>query len=57
MADRAAGFCIWFMTQFAVILGYVMAHPEIKNVSDLKGKPVGVTRFGAFDPAGQPKAQ
>ena len=26
---------------------YVMAHPEIKSVSDLKGKAVGVTRFGA----------
>lgn len=26
---------------------YVMAPPEIKNVRDLKGKPVGVTRFGA----------
>src|SRR5438067_12588189 len=24
-----------------------MAHPEIKSVSDLKGKAVGVTRFGA----------
>jgi NitT/TauT family transport system substrate-binding protein len=26
---------------------YVMAPPEIKSVRDLKGKPVGVTRFGA----------
>jgi NitT/TauT family transport system substrate-binding protein len=26
---------------------YVIAAPEIKNVQDLKGKPVGVTRFGA----------
>ncbi len=26
---------------------YVMAPPEIKSVWDLKGKPVGVTRFGA----------
>ena len=24
-----------------------MAAPEIKSVQDLKGKPVGVTRFGA----------
>jgi NitT/TauT family transport system substrate-binding protein len=26
---------------------YVMAVPEIKRIEDLKGKPVGVTRFGA----------
>jgi len=26
---------------------YIMAPPEIKSVQDLKGKPVGVTRFGA----------
>jgi len=26
---------------------YVIAAPEIKSVSDLRGKPVGVTRFGA----------
>ena len=26
---------------------YVMAPPEIRNIEDLKGKPVGVTRFGA----------
>lgn len=26
---------------------YVMAPPEIRSVADLKGKPVGVTRFGA----------
>jgi NitT/TauT family transport system substrate-binding protein len=26
---------------------YVIAAPEIKTVADLKGKPVGVTRFGA----------
>jgi NitT/TauT family transport system substrate-binding protein len=30
-----------------VVAFYVMAHPEIKSVPDLKGKPVGVTRFGA----------
>jgi ABC-type nitrate/sulfonate/bicarbonate transport system substrate-binding protein len=30
-----------------VVAFYVMAHPEIKSVSDLKGKAVGVTRFGA----------
>ena len=30
-----------------VVAFYVMAHPEIKNVPDLKGKAVGVTRFGA----------
>lgn len=30
-----------------VVAFYVMAHPEIKNVTDLKGKAVGVTRFGA----------
>jgi len=30
-----------------VVAFYVMAHPEIKSVADLKGKPVGVTRFGA----------
>jgi NitT/TauT family transport system substrate-binding protein len=26
---------------------YVMAQPEIKNVDDLKGKTIGITRFGA----------
>jgi len=26
---------------------YIMAAPEVKSVSDLKGKPVGVTRFSA----------
>ncbi len=26
---------------------YVMAAPEIKSIEDLRGKPVGVTRFGA----------
>jgi ABC-type nitrate/sulfonate/bicarbonate transport system substrate-binding protein len=30
-----------------VVAFYVMAQPEIKNVADLKGKAVGVTRFGA----------
>ena len=30
-----------------VVAFYVMAHPEIKTVLDLKGKAVGVTRFGA----------
>lgn len=30
-----------------VVAFYVMAPPEIKRVEDLKGKPVGVTRFGA----------
>jgi NitT/TauT family transport system substrate-binding protein len=30
-----------------VVAFYVMAHPEIKTVADLKGKLVGVTRFGA----------
>jgi ABC-type nitrate/sulfonate/bicarbonate transport system substrate-binding protein len=30
-----------------VVAFYVMAAPEIKNVMDLKGKAVGVTRFGA----------
>jgi ABC-type nitrate/sulfonate/bicarbonate transport system substrate-binding protein len=30
-----------------VVAFYVMAAPEIKNVTDLKGKVVGVTRFGA----------
>lgn len=30
-----------------VVAFYVMAAPEIKRVEDLKGKPVGVTRFGA----------
>ena len=30
-----------------VVAFYVMASPEIKNVMDLKGKAVGVTRFGA----------
>ncbi len=39
----------------AVIIGaisrtnrhYVMARPEIKNVRDLKGKPLGITTFGS----------
>ncbi len=30
-----------------VVAFYVMAVPEIKRIQDLKGKPVGVTRFGA----------
>jgi ABC-type nitrate/sulfonate/bicarbonate transport system substrate-binding protein len=30
-----------------VVAFYVMAAPEIKTVTDLKGKVVGVTRFGA----------
>jgi NitT/TauT family transport system substrate-binding protein len=30
-----------------VVAFYVMAPPEIKSVKDLKGKPIGVTRFGA----------
>ena len=30
-----------------VVAFYVMAAPEIKSVKDLKGKPIGVTRFGA----------
>ena len=30
-----------------VVAFYIMAVPEIKRVEDLKGKPVGVTRFGA----------
>jgi NitT/TauT family transport system substrate-binding protein len=30
-----------------VVAFYVMGVPEIKRVEDLKGKPVGVTRFGA----------
>lgn len=30
-----------------VVAFYIMAAPEIKNVTDLRGKVVGVTRFGA----------
>lgn len=30
-----------------VVAFYVMAVPEVKSVAELKGKPVGVTRFGA----------
>jgi NitT/TauT family transport system substrate-binding protein len=30
-----------------VVAFYVMAAPEVKNVADLKGRVVGVTRFGA----------
>ena len=30
-----------------VVAFYVMAHPEIRSVMDLRGKVVGVTRFGA----------
>src|ERR1700716_1198496 len=29
----AAGFCIWFAAQFAVILGYVMTHPETADAA------------------------
>jgi membrane protease YdiL (CAAX protease family) len=28
-----AGFCIWFAAQFAVILGYVMTHPETADAA------------------------
>ncbi|MBI4527954.1 MAG: ABC transporter substrate-binding protein [Deltaproteobacteria bacterium] len=30
-----------------VVAFYIMAPPEIKSIEDLKGKPAGVTRFGA----------
>ncbi len=32
----AAGFCIWFMAQFAVILGYVMTHPETADAAVMR---------------------
>jgi NitT/TauT family transport system substrate-binding protein len=35
-----------------VVAFYVMAAPEIKTVADLKGKVVGVTRFGASTDVG-----
>jgi membrane protease YdiL (CAAX protease family) len=31
-----AGFCIWFAAQFAVILGYVMTHPETGDAAVMK---------------------
>ena len=31
-----AGFCIWFMAQFAVILGYVMTHPETGDAAVMR---------------------
>jgi NitT/TauT family transport system substrate-binding protein len=34
---------------------YVMAPPEIKSIEDLRGKPVGVTRFGASTDFGMRK--
>jgi ABC-type nitrate/sulfonate/bicarbonate transport system substrate-binding protein len=35
-----------------VVAFYIMARPEIKTVADLKGKSVGVTRFGASGDVG-----
>jgi NitT/TauT family transport system substrate-binding protein len=35
-----------------VVAFYIMATPEIKTVADLKGKSVGVTRFGASGDVG-----
>jgi membrane protease YdiL (CAAX protease family) len=31
-----AGLCIWFMAQFAVILGYVMTHPETSDAAVMR---------------------
>jgi membrane protease YdiL (CAAX protease family) len=31
-----AGFCIWFAAQFAVILGYVMTHPETSDAAVMR---------------------
>jgi hypothetical protein len=31
-----AGFCIWFMAQFAVIIGYVMTHPETSDAAVMR---------------------
>ena len=35
-----------------VVAFYIMATPEIKTVNDLKGKTVGVTRFGSSGDVG-----
>ena len=35
-----------------VVAFYIMAAPEIKTIADLKGKSVGVTRFGASGDVG-----
>ncbi|HYA30945.1 MAG TPA: ABC transporter substrate-binding protein [Acidobacteriota bacterium] len=35
-----------------VVAFYIMATPEIKSVADLKGKPMGVTRFGSSGDVG-----
>src|SRR4029434_4061813 len=26
---------------------YIVVHPEIKSIQDLRGRPVGITRFGS----------
>jgi membrane protease YdiL (CAAX protease family) len=31
-----AGFCVWFAAQFAVIIGYVMSHPEVSDAAAMK---------------------
>jgi uncharacterized protein len=31
-----AGFCVWFAAQFAVILGYVMTHPETSDATVMR---------------------
>jgi NitT/TauT family transport system substrate-binding protein len=35
-----------------VVAFYIMAMPEIKTIADLKGKPMGVTRFGSSGDVG-----
>ena len=35
-----------------VVAFYIMATPEIKTIQDLKGKMVGVTRFGSSGDVG-----
>jgi len=41
------GDLVSFGAMVNVVAFYVMAVPEIKRIEDLRGKPVGVTRFGA----------
>jgi membrane protease YdiL (CAAX protease family) len=36
IAWGVAGFCIWFAAQFAVILGYVMTHPETGDAAVMR---------------------
>jgi NitT/TauT family transport system substrate-binding protein len=45
-AKLAGGNAVLFGAVTDVPAFYIMASPEIQSINDLKGKPVGVTRFG-----------